>query len=613
MPFSEYLSEKRKRGEPLTVSEQFKEAVKPRWNIPILSEYTSAIGKLAKKADVQTEKRKEKLKSAGILSAYSPVTGMMENIKVAKARRLDRRWTTEGEGGEVGLPESMTLASLMPFIGDPETGKYSLLDVAIAGVEAVPVVKAGIKPISKSIKTRKALKEGERIFKQKQDEFVQNMLLQALRGGKKTLKEAKSWTKKWATDPETFVRNKGARLSENIEPGASAQLIDKPTVEQAAKKLGIERPPSVKSTGLSEEAYHAKYSKDHEAISEVMKSNLMDYLTTGKSQKEVDFFVQMARDPKTTAKDMAEFGFEKEAKEYKKYVKDIEKRIDKIKPTKKGHISHIAEGIEMPDLPLPKTDPGSVDTFGQILAPSGKEELDWVAKKMALSKEARYGFMPTGETVAGYYSPQRVISKGDIESIPNLRGAPGVYREKVVLDAGVIRQDDLRSVAVHEFQHYLTKGSDLIPEDISRAMNSLLRGDIDSLMDFWKRNDLRVKTLKGKFTTASKATDDEIGLTINYYITDTEIQARMMQIRRDLNVKPGKKITRKDLDRFTKTENIIPGEQVSGYGRKAYKDILNIWGRKDKLVKALNTLPAMVPFVPEEELFNKWDMEDNLF
>jgi len=558
---------------------------KPRWNVPLLSKYTSAVGRVAKKADKYVEKKvgTSKVIDLGTLLGQYSLSGKMVSP------------------GEI-------ISTVTPFIGDVETGKYSLFDVALAGAEAaVPVAKGG-KSISQSIKTRKSLKEGRRIYKQKQDEFVGNMLLQSLHGGKNTLKEAKSWIKKWAIDPETFVRNRGARLSDD-----TAYLTDKPTLERALDKLDIERPPSIESTGLSDEAYYAKYGKQHEAITEVMKSDLIDYTSSGKSQKKIDFFVQMARNPtKTTAKDMADFGFEKEYKDYLKYKKDIEKRIDKIKPTRTGSIPHITEGIETPDLLLPKTNPGSVDTYGQILAPD-KEGLDWISKKFDLSKEPRYGFMPTGERAAGYYSPQTVISMTDIRSVPNIRRAPGVYREKVAIDAGIIRQGDLRSVAVHEFQHYLTKGSDLIPEDISRAMNSLLRGDIDSLMDFWKRNDLRVETSKGKWTTASKATDDEIGSTINYYIKDTEIQARMMQIRRDLNVKPGKKITRKDLDRFTKTEDIIPGEQVSGYGKKAYKDILNIWGSKDKLVKALNTLPAIVPFVHEEELFNKWDMEDNLF
>ena len=223
--------------------------------------------------------------------------------------------------------------------------------------------------------------------------------------------------------------------------------------------------------------------------------------------------------------------------------------------------------------------------------------------------------MPTGPSSAGYYKHgPSVISKQDLRSIPNLRAAPGAYREKIVIDAGITNPKELRSVAIHEFQHYLTKGSELIPSEISRAMDSLLRGDMDDLMNLWKRKDLRVQKLDGTgWTTASKATDDEIGLSIEYYIKDTEIQARMQQIRRDLNVRPGKKITKKDLDRFVNKSDIIPGEQVSGYARQAFNDLLNVWGSKSKLAKALTTLPAIVPMAVEDELFNQWDREDNIF
>ena len=593
------------RGNPIV------EAIfKTRWNIPILSEYTSAIGKMAKKADVGVEKRSLDLAQKGILWEYNAQT----------MRHGTRKTTTDNWGGKIselgiqGYPKAMDMASFVPFIGDPETGKYSLFDAVLAGTEAIPIAKSVSKSGAKFInrfepfKTRKSIKEGKKIYEQKKDKFYSDMMTQILSGGNKTLKEAKSWTKKWAMDPETFVRNKGARLDE----GGGAYLSDKPTLERALDKLDIERPPSIKETGLSEEAYYAKYQKQHDAITEVMKSDLLDYTTSGKTEKQIDLFVQMARDPKTTAKDMADFGFENEYKSYKKYVKDIEKRIDKIKPSKDDVIPHLTEDIEIPDLDLPETNPGAVDTYGNILAPSGKEELDWVSKKLALSKEPRYGFMPMSDRASGYYIPQRTVAKVDIVST-GTKSLPGAYREKVVIDAAIVNKADLRSVAVHEFQHYLTKGNVLIPEDISRAMNSLLRGDIDGLMDFWKANDLKVRTSKGKRTTAKNATDDEIGEQIDYYIQHTEMQARMQEIRRDLNVRPGQKITKKDLDRFVNKSDIIPGEQVSGASRQAFNDLLNVWGSKSKLAKALNTLPALVPLVPEEELFNQWDMEDNLF
>ena len=37
-----------------------------------------------------------------------------------------------------------------------------------------------------------------------------------------------------------------------------------------------------------------------------------------------------------------------------------------------------------------------------------------------------------------------------------------------------------------------------------------------------------------------------------------------------------------------------------------------IIGRKNT-IKALNALPALVPMMVEEELFNQWDKEDNIF
>ena len=218
--------------------------------------------------------------------------------------------------------------------------------------------------------------------------------------------------------------------------------------------------------------------------------------------------------------------------------------------------------------------------------------------------------MPTGPSSAGYYKHgPSVISKQDLRSIPNLRDAPGAYREKIVIDAGITNPKELRSVAIHEFQHYLTKGSELVPSEISRAMDSLLRGDMGDLMDFWRKKDLRVQKLDGTgWTTASKATDDEIGLSIRYYIKDTEIQARMQQVRRQMGVKPGKKITKKDITK-------IVGKEASTdtMTKSATQDLIDVLGSKDKLVKALNTLPAIVPMAVEDELFNQWDREDNLF
>ena len=47
-------------------------------------------------------------------------------------------------------------------------------------------------------------------------------------------------------------------------------------------------------------------------------------------------------------------------------------------------------------------------------------------------------------------------------------------------------------------------------------------------------------------------------------------------------------------------------------GKDFYRELELIIGKKN-ILKALNTLPAMVPMIVEEELFNEWDREDNIF
>ena len=43
------------------------------------------------------------------------------------------------------------------------------------------------------------------------------------------------------------------------------------------------------------------------------------------------------------------------------------------------------------------------------------------------------------------------------------------------------------------------------------------------------------------------------------------------------------------------------------------QDLLNVMKNKKSLLKSLNTLPALVPVVLEENLFNEWYGEDNIF
>jgi len=327
-------------------------------------------------------------------------------------------------------------------------------------------------------------------------------------------------------------------------------------------------------------------------ISRGIQDEVMEYTIHGKTKREVDIFVQMARDPKTTAKDMSKLGFEKEYKGYLKYKKDIKKRMGKIK---QGHFKHIAQGIEAPDI-----------RYTEGLKKSVSQNIMGMADRMELARNPRYGIMDVGEGAAGYYRPQTIVSEKDY--IRPRTKIPGVYREKVVIDAGLLNQDELSSVAVHEFQHYLTKGSEGMPRVVKTELIDLMRGrgDFDKLIDFWKKNDLRVRKLDGTgSTTALKADDDEIGYTIEYFIKSTEIQARMQQIRKALKTSPGKKITTQQVDELLSSSDATT--------QSAIQDLLNVMKNKKSLLKSLNTLPALVPVVLEENLFNEWYGEDNIF
>ena len=46
--------------------------------------------------------------------------------------------------------------------------------------------------------------------------------------------------------------------------------------------------------------------------------------------------------------------------------------------------------------------------------------------------------------------------------------------------------------------------------------------------------------------------------------------------------------------------------------KRFYTDLKKILG-EDNIIKALNTLPAVVPMSVETSLFNEWDREDNIF
>ena len=58
-----------------------------------------------------------------------------------------------------------------------------------------------------------------------------------------------------------------------------------------------------------------------------------------------------------------------------------------------------------------------------------------------------------------------------------------------------------------------------------------------------------------------------------------------------------------------------PGGVSYTFSRRGFtEDLLNVFGHDpDKLKKALNTLPALVPLTDEDQLSNNWQMEENPF
>ena len=537
-----------------TPSETLLESItKPKYEIPGLSHYSRTIGKISKILDAPVEKRKKTFRELGVSMVHDPTSGMSFPSVVEPDSPL---------AGEKGSPmPSTTLAMLAPLSGDPETGKYSDVDLAfgvadVLGVGAQLYEMPKIRELQEKVAKELGIKNPPSVL-----EFQREEVMKMIKEG--IIKEETIKSARWNIDNLGFDEIEKLKL---IYPNAQDRLSDA--------------------------AHASKYAKESEMISRGIQDEVMEYTIHGKTKREVDIFVQMARDPKTTAKDMSKLGFEKEYKGYLKYKKDIEKRMGKIK---KGDFKYVTRGVEAPDI-----------RYTEGLMRSVDENIMGMADRMELARNPKYGFMDVGEGAAGYYRPQVIVSEKDY--IRPRTKIPGVYREKVVVDAGILNQDELASVAVHEFQHYLTRGIEDIPRVVKTELADLLRGrgDWDKLIEFWKKNDLRVKKLDGTgSTTALKSNNDEIALTIEYFIKSTEMQARMQQIRKALKVSPGKKITTKQVDELLSSSDVRT--------QSAIEDLLNVMKNKKSLLKALNTLPALVPVTLEENLFNEWDGEDNIF
>ena len=632
---TEYYNPIPQRMEPLTVVDVIQEAVKPRWEIPGLSSYSRAMGRATDIMDAPIKKRHEELKSQGILADFNMRHGTVKYTEVP-----------EGEGGLSGYPYAKSLAYFMPLIGDPETGEYSLLDVAFGGLEAGAAVKygKGLLPGAKSAEFDRLMEIMKKMSPPEREKTFQKEIshIMSLKGEERML-AAKKWQHKWATDPETFVRNQGARIE--LEEYPSKQFPRKKTIRNKPrvadidvkvpnedvwreyeinrmieegiipKKYGIEEMygkeyaeametvPGAVRTGsdiqeikelsdeiakrLSTESYNTIYEGDFSYISDEMKKGIQDYLIEGpKSAEEIDKFVKLARRPDMTMEKMADEGFELEYKAYLDYKEGIDKEFARLE--------------FQADLPH------------EFVYPGGGQRIPDAPTSIIVDADetVKYGFFPEEKAGGAYYHGEEI---GPIQA-SSRKMEPGKYREMITINPEFAHT--FESTAVHELQHFTTKGQDLIPNEVRRGIQHLIDGDFDSMVEYWYKNNLDVPaffTKEGVTLRATDASPKEVRSAVDYYIRETEVQARLQQVRFHLDLKPGQKVTDDHISM------LIEGwtEPKSGFtfSRRGFtEDLLNVFGHnRDKLKKALNTLPALVPLTEEDQLSNNWEMEENPF
>jgi hypothetical protein len=502
------------RGNPIV------EAIfKPRWNVPLLSAYTSAVGRAARKADVGVEKRSEKLKRKGILEEYN-VQSMRHGVRKTKK-------VAKGEGGIVGYPKAMDMASYMPLIGDPETGKYSLFDVVLAGAEAVPIYKGYEKGVEG------LLKHLTKPTKKKYEKKLKKVLK---KGGKEKLKAAKKWQKEWINDPETFLRQSGLRAND-------------PETFMFGRFAG------------------------------------------GRDEK----FLRLARKPNMSRSRMKKEGFAEEWDAYIKYKDEMTKEFDRLNIREDLQYKFSEETGKFqrrPDETLNEFRTRELVRKGGL----SKSSLNYLIDP----DQVKFGFTPIGKEqgLSGVYRPPYSVGTINDMIVRGEKRIKGRYFEQVEVSPFT---KDIESVAVHELQHFITKGDENISNIVKVSIEALKRGDEKSLIRIWKENNLKTFSKKG-YVKASKASDSEISHTVRYLADRTEIQARLQQIRHSLGLKPGQKVTSKDLK----------GRLKSQEGYSSYRQLKDVLG-EDNIIKALNTLPAILPMTTEESLFNQWDKEDNPF
>jgi len=471
---------------------------KPRWNLPLLSKYTSAVGRAAKNVDKSIEEK-------------------VGTSKVINLGTLLGQYSLSG----VNVSPGDIMSTVTPFIGDVETGKYSLFDIALGGAEVVPAGKILKKGSSKAIE--KLISPPHPTGKQ----FQKKLKKVIKKGGKEKLQASLEWQKEWITDPETFLRQSGLRVND--------------------------------------------------------PETFMFGRFAGGRDKE---FLRLARKPNMSRSRMKKEGFADEWDSYIEYKDKMTKEFDRLEITEMLPYEYIE------------------DTKGWRRLPD--ESMDEWRKRYSNRFEGpvKLGFTPEREGILGQFHPQYTI--GDLQESLKYKQPVGAYSEQVSISP---YPKDFPTTTVHELQHFTTKGDAGIPANISDYIESLKpfepgpvgisrtkQASIRSIVDKWKKEDKTVSVRGG--VKASKATNEELYASAKYLSSNTEIQARLQELRLSLKVKPGEKITERMLNRKL--------------GKDFYRELELIIGKKN-ILKALNTLPAMVPMIVEEELFNEWDREDNIF
>ena len=519
MPLDEFKffkkpnNKKEKTNEPKeSLLDLLGKQIEPKYDLGILSSYSRTVGKMGAILDAPVKKRNEKFKEAGVSQIYNPNLGMYMNTIVEPDSPL---------AGEKGLPmPSTALGAIAPLTGDPETGKYSNLDIAFGALESVGATKA-----LKSV-LRKTPPE---IYKKKLKKVLK-------KGGVEKLKAAKKWQEEWITDPETFVRQEMGGVKEG-------SMIKYPFSESNTQNL---------------------------------------------SEKQINKFIKLARKPDMSRSKMKKEGFIDEYNAYLKYKDDMTKEFDRL--------------VIQEDLPYDYK-------HGEFQRSLDEEKTNWFQdlEKIAEQKpdKANYGFTPAGEqeSIAGRYFHEFNVDTFET-AFRNSQGKLGKFFEQVEISPTMTK--NIENVAVHELQHYTTKGNKEIPHVVKKLINSLKKGNKKELIKVWKKEKFYGQGDKG-FVKASKATDKEIENAIDYFSSNTEIQARLQQIRFNLNVKPGESI--KSLQGFKAgaNSNHWLNDRASKSALKELKQVMS----EENILKALNSLPAIVPLTAEEELFNEWN--ENLF